>query len=50
MTDVFLMGWEELIGRVGDEEMGALFEGAVREVRGGVGVDMERVCVVGRKG
>lgn len=53
MTDLFMMGWEELIGMVRDEEKAAelkgLFPGAVAETRRGLGYDMDRVTVVGRK-
>lgn len=53
MTDLFMMGWEELIGMVRDEGMAAelreLFPGAVAETRRGLGYDMDRVTVLGRK-
>ena len=53
MTDLFMMGWEELIGMAKDEEKAAelkrLFPGAVAETRRGLGYDMDRVTVVARK-
>ncbi|CAF9913560.1 hypothetical protein IMSHALPRED_001381 [Imshaugia aleurites] len=54
MTDLFMMGWEELIGMVKDEEKAAelknLFPRAVAETRRGLGYDMDRVTVVAKKG
>ena len=53
MTDLFMMGWEELIGMVKDEgraaELRDFFPGAVAETRAGLGYDMDRVTVVGKK-
>lgn len=48
-----MLGWEKLIGMVRDEGMAAelrdLFPRPVEETRRGLGFDMERVIVVGRK-
>ena len=53
MTDLFMMGWEELITRVKDVEKARplqdLFPGAVTETRQGLAHDMDRVTTIGRK-
>ena len=53
MTDLFMMAWEEMIGVVRDEETAAvlkkLFPRVVAETKSGLGFDMDRVTVVGRK-
>ena len=53
MTDLFMMGWEELIAMVKDEQKARplrdLFPGAVAETRKGLAHDMDRVTTIGRK-
>ena len=53
MTDLFMMAWEEMMSMVVDEgkaaDLKALFPEAVAETKSGLGHDMDRVTVVGRK-